>query len=278
MPNNLPGHTYEKDEYGEYDVDAGSATPTEDRCNAVLKHTMSRYGETRYCTRLPENCFIEGGSYFCRTHKSHESLMEQAKNVEHMAFITSYLYIFDRLPTHKRVIAIELYRSFLSESVFNFELEEVDYVLDLSDATWTQAEEHEMKFPVPTNHKARARALWYCALQYMQIESISETIFKDAFQDGFAIGERETIVTVTEGGNEITDKSEHHLNLSLSRIVKDHKDLLKFGGVPMQGSDEASDDYERDWVFVLDPEQNKNTPHATDEEDPFLKNVDEADN
>lgn len=77
-PDETPQSEYEEDEHGEYKPSAGAQSREQvrkaGRCGAVLKYWRSRYGERRYCTRLPENLFIKDGSPYCRTHKGRGGL------------------------------------------------------------------------------------------------------------------------------------------------------------------------------------------------------------
>jgi hypothetical protein len=38
------------------------------RCGEQLEHSLERYGEPRYCTRIPVASFSDGGSPRCHDH------------------------------------------------------------------------------------------------------------------------------------------------------------------------------------------------------------------
>lgn len=72
-PDDVPSTHYERDEHGGYNPAAGAqsqeATLEAGRCGAKLEHSEARYGEPRFCTRVPEAVFVDGGSSRCYEHK-----------------------------------------------------------------------------------------------------------------------------------------------------------------------------------------------------------------
>jgi len=72
-PDEVPSTEYEYDEDGAYNPAAGAqdqdAALRAGRCGAGLRRSEERYGEPRYCTRLPESVFVDGGSGRCYVHK-----------------------------------------------------------------------------------------------------------------------------------------------------------------------------------------------------------------
>jgi len=72
-PDEVPPSEYAHDEDGAYNPAAGAqsqeAALNAGRCAAPLKHAEERYGEPRFCTRLPEAVFVDGGSDRCYQHK-----------------------------------------------------------------------------------------------------------------------------------------------------------------------------------------------------------------
>ncbi|UBF23155.1 hypothetical protein M1M34_gp004 [Haloarcula tailed virus 2] len=245
------------DKYGDYDADAGSVEPMEDRCQAVLVHTFERYGEKRYCTRLPESCFIDDGSDFCKTHKSREKLMDQQKeNFKTGAFVKSYTSLFGYLDPHKRIVVIELFGELLQDSMYDFEVEYITESIDLSNVDWADTDSVNVNFPLPTQNRQRAKYLWVAALEGIKMEAIEYKIFEDAFSAAeYGLAEREITVTANEFG-QVTDAGEHHLNLPLSRVIKDHKDLMKLGGVnpDIMGENDEGEVVMREWVLDVEPD------------------------
>lgn len=251
MPSDKNTHS---DEHGDYNINAGTTSPKQGRCGAVLRHTMSRYGEKRYCGQLPEKTFVEGGSDFCRLHKG---LMEKHReNFKTGAFVKSYEDLFDYLPAHKKMVAIDLFRDLMEESKFDFEEEDSAWEIDTSEADWWDGDSVEVEFPLPTAHQYRAKSLWYAALEFIKIENVDVQIFKDAHNSKYATGERLKVVGVNDDGEAQYDKDEHHLNTTLSRMIKDHQTLLKTGGVSTDTAEDngATDAQARQWVLAVGPE------------------------
>jgi hypothetical protein len=72
-PDSVPPSEYCHDNDGGYNAAAGvtdrGAALQAGRCGAVLTNWPERYGEKRYCTRLPVASFVEGGSQYCYEHR-----------------------------------------------------------------------------------------------------------------------------------------------------------------------------------------------------------------
>ena len=270
------GELWGRDRYGEFKLTTGTPEVPDDEdynykpCKAVLKFTHQRYGEVRYCTGMAASNFGQESDR-CKHHKGRDNLMELHRDsYETGAFVHSYVVMFDKMEPHKRIVCINMFRDFLEQSIYDFEVEEVLEMIDTSSVDWTEQDEVTMQFPVPTINTNRAKYLWVATLEWIKAENIEEQLFADAMDDGTGVGEREVVVTVTEDGYEITDMDEHHLNLPLSRVIKDHKNLLEMGGVDITTSDGDSVTVtEREWVVDLD----KPKPEADPGTDPFEKNV-----
>lgn len=261
-----------RDEHGEYDPDAGSPHPVEEDevgyqpCNAVLKFTFERYGERRYCTAMAIQNFADGGNDGgyknydrCKHHQVRDELMKQAaEQFKTGAHAKSHQHIFQKMPTHKQIIANDLYKSLVDESEYDFDMETVEIDIDVSDEDFApDADTLVLHHPVPDDKAMRAKALWFAALDFITMESIREEQFRVALEESFegrdlAVGERTKVVTVTEDGRTIEDVDEHHLNLPLSRIQSDYEKHLTFGGVDTDDDDEVTT--QREWVPVYEPD------------------------
>jgi len=72
-PDEVPSTEYEYDEDGAYNPAAGAqdrdAALDAGRCGAELHRFDERYGEPRFCTRVPEAVFVSGGSGRCYIHR-----------------------------------------------------------------------------------------------------------------------------------------------------------------------------------------------------------------
>lgn len=268
-----------RDEHGEYHPDAGSPHPVEEDevnytpCNAVLKYTFERYGERRYCTGMAVSNFGDAANYehgdFCKHHQARAELMKQhAENFETGAYAKSHEHTFQHLQPHKQVMANDLYRSLLSESTYNFDTETVELEIDVSDKDYApDFDMLVMEHEVPTEHKIRGKALWYAALDFITMESIKEEQFRVSAEENvdgrsLAIGETKTYISNDDGDfKEVAD--EHHLNLPLSRVTKDYKQHMKFGGVEYDADNEGGNMGTREWVAVVEPEEPAPAPEAT---------------
>lgn len=257
------GVWYGRDKHGEFRMDTGSPTPPDPDdydyipCGAVLKFTYERYGEKRYCTGMAAKNFgnVQNRPYpeFCKHHQVRGALMDQAEaSFKTGAFAKSYETIFQFLPPHKQVIAVEIFESLMEESTFTFEPQIIPRVIDASE--WPDVpDEIEIEFPVPTKHLARGQALWFAALDFVRMQNIHEEQFKVAFEEDLAVGEKE-FETETEGGYVIEIKDEHHLNLPLSRIQKDYEKHLSFGGVSSDVEKEETPMERTVWVSEVKPQ------------------------
>lgn len=275
--------TTERDEYGEYDVDAGSPHPiSEDDvsyvpCNAVLKHTFSRYGERRYCTGMASVNFDSEGSQFCKHHRSREALMKQhAENFKTGAYVSDTQDVFAYLEPHEQILANDLYRSLLEESTYNFDAEDTELEIDVADSEFApDADTLVLSHPVPQNRLMRAKALWFASLDFLTMQSIREEQFRVAFEETFegeplAMGERVSVVGVSDEAGAVEDRDEHHLNLALSRIQKDYKRHMEFGGVEYEAADDdgGSTMDGREWVLELHTDSSGAEPEAYSTQNP----------
>lgn len=274
--------TTKTDEHGEYKEDAGSPHPVErdevgyDPCNAVLKYTWKRYGERRYCTGMAVSNFSKHDNVdtdyehpdFCKHHQSRAALMKQhEEQFKTGAHAKSHEHIFQHLPPHKQIIANDLYKSLVGESVYEFEPETVELEIDVRDKDFGGPEVDwiVMDHPVATNKQTRCKALWFAALDFMTVESIKEEQFRVSAEEEYegrtlAIGERTTYISGENGPIEVTD--EHHLNLPLSRIQKDYERHMKFGGVEYESDGEDLSMDMRDFVLEVEPDEEEMQPES----------------
>lgn len=262
-----------EDEWGKYNPDAGNTEPrTEEElgyqpCNAVLKFTYSRYGEKRYCMGMAVGNF-KNPNYeydeYCKHHQNRAALEEAdhgaQENYRHGAYIRSYEDLYRYLPPHKQMLAIDLYKSLLEESVFHNEWEPqtVTRSIETTD-TFGKGSVVYTDFPLPTEHKARGTALWFASLDFIKTMNINEEQFRVAYEELGPQGEQMTVgedkfERETEGGDMVEVKDEHHLNLPLSRIQKDYKEHLRMGGVSLDAADRDTFQVggNRDWVFEVE--------------------------
>lgn len=177
-------------------------------------------------------------------------------NFETGAYSKSYKSLADNMPVHTYAVAIALYKDLRGESVHDFgEATVTEHELDASDVEWFEEDAVTMQFPIGDQKRAQEKALWFAALDFCRIEAMEEKQFEDAIADNTTVGEREAVVAVTDNGQEITDEEEHHLNLPMSRITKDYKRHLEFGGVPIEASDDEDETSSREWHINIGGEE-----------------------
>lgn len=263
------GDWYGRDEHGQFQLQAGSREdPNEhpedyehyEPCGAVLKYTYDRYGERRYCTGMAVSNFAADKSYeypgYCKRHQGQGYMKDQRhKQAKHLAFVESYDNMFQYFDAHEQVLAAETFKSLLEESKYDYETETHTLSCDATDTDLFDGDEFTIELPIPTSKKARAKSLWYASLDYVRMDNILEEQFRVAAEetgpDGKAltVGERSTIVTVTDEGREVEERDEHHLNLPLSRIQKDYERHLEVGGVDSDASEDVGEDEARTWIL-----------------------------
>lgn len=245
----------------QYNQNAGSQSFTKGRCNALLVSWEDRYGEPRYCTRIPEKYYkCDGNSDFCKKHKGREGLMQHASDVlEHGLGTKTFAHYFDKTDPVEQVYITALYEKLLEESKYDFECEKDSLIEDFDESDFdtvelgiTTDEDNivEIAFPQPTEHPIRGLALLEAAIDEVKMLKANGRILQDDLRS-----ESPAKVATTEGGKigETYDTwNEHYLNLAYSRLVKDQKENLKRGGVDIEGVEaEDTSDAERDWDVDL---------------------------
>ena len=254
-----------------YNPYQGSKTPSEGRCNAMLSDWHERYGEPRYCMGMPESTFVDDGSDFCRNHKSHESLMERASEAfTHGLYAKNIRYTFERLNPWQKLVVLAFYDSYVQESKYDFDEQLQDHEIDFSDYEGqlpieiaSQLDEDEtmhVGVPTPREHEVRCFALYRAALMDMKVSLAERKTLPD--EDSGAM-ERETVVSVTDDGREITDLDEHHLNMPISRADNDREDLLRFGGVEMDDDADVAVNVDTPDSMIVDLEEPSPTAETT---------------
>lgn len=249
-----------RDEHGEFRLAPemrGMAKPQDERCNAVLVYTQDRYGETRYCGKLPEATFIEDGSQdHCKTHKSRDSLMERAHELfEHGYFATNYVNFVQKLPADKFIFAVEMFRGLIEQSTHEFDIANEVRVVDTSESAIIAEDEVAVGLAMPKNEKFafQANELWTAALKEVQVQNMQEAVF----EEGMA---KRTLADSADMEGSITDtvyeQTEHHLHLPISRLAKDIKEHLKNGGVAVDDDDGAAVTFQQnDYTLDVAPDE-----------------------
>jgi len=234
-----------------YNPYAGSRTKTDGRCNARLTRWEDRYGEKRYCTQLPTSTHSTGEDLpVCGVHKDQVNLMERAKDLTDTGVFTKTpIYLFDKLDAAKQVLALSNLDSLQADAEFDYAINLSEYEVDLSDSEYPIPDSLqeladddsvlEVGVPVPSQHGHRFLALWLASLNMVKQLNIDERIL----EDGLLVSK--TVATADDEGvitDSLSDDEEHPMHLTQSRLAKDNKEYLKFGGVQLEDESEVTVD------------------------------------
>lgn len=253
------GDIYGRDDHGEFAIEPmrGSAQPVDDRCGAVVTYTMDRYGQTRYCTGMPEKKFIDDGSDFCKKHKSKEALMEQAQELfKHGHFATNYVNFVKHLSAEKFLFAVEMVGGLFEMSQHDFDVQTETRPIDTSDSDIIQEDVVEVELPIPskTSLSLQADQLWHAALSEVEMNNMREAVFEEGHT-------KEKIAKTADMEGKITDTKyedvEHHLHLPISRLTTDIKKYLKNGGVAVDADESGVVTFQQnDYTLDVSPQEN----------------------
>lgn len=275
------GDIYGRDDHGEFAIEPmrGSATPVNDRCGAVVTYTMDRYGQTRYCTGMPEKKFIDDGSDFCKRHKSKEALMEQAQELfKHGHFATNYVNFVKHLSAEKFLFAVEMVGGLFEMSQHDFDVQTETRPIDTSDSDIIQEDIVEVELPIPskTSLSLQADQLWHAALAEVEMNNMREAVFEEGHT-------KEKIAKTADMEGKITDTKyedvEHHLHLPISRLTTDIKKYLKNGGVAVDADESGVVTFQQnDYTLDVSPQENDSTDaqSVSDTAEDFSKQLTEA--
>lgn len=232
---------------------AGNPAPVDGNCNAPLKSSAERYGSTRFCTRTDPDNHPLG---YCHLHKDYRpthAIMDPRELLQHGLFTESLENFYKHIPPRKRVYIWAVFTDLVEQSIFEFQTETNAVFIDCSDD-----ESMREQFPVDENDKLelhvaqptvqvdRALSLWLAAID--RTKMLNATL--EVTADGLSTSET-SHAQLDEQGQFVTieEKSEHSLNLPLSRLSRDIQELLAYGGV---GVDEAGDDTPSQVVEIYD--------------------------
>lgn len=242
------------DDGKEFALDAGSPEPVEGRCNAPLRDYQRRYGEVRYCTKMQAGNFPGYDSKYCKTHISMESPEDRAAELfKHGYFAESYVSVAKYLSPTKFLFAVEMVGGLFQMSDYEFGVAEESVALDTSESVLVSEDVVGVDLPIPTKNLFQADQLWQGALAEAEMRKMREVVFKEGVS-------KETYADTADVDGEITDtlteRTEHHLHLPISRLTKDIKEHLKNGGVEV-GKDEDGNlltFQQNDYTLEVQPE------------------------
>lgn len=255
----------------------GNLEPTEygnrGVCNTPVNNWRDRYHQIRYCDKL-----TIGDNTFCSTHsridpsgtptmtdtatlgelQSAEEVMQTGLSVQTLD------HYYSNVDPLKRLLGWGDFEALMGESNYEFGIEYQPKTFDFADAEITpQGVDDDgtltVKCGYPTEHVDRALSLFCAAMMGIQMITVQPRIMHEDEDAGQRMMETKTIehaqlTSPTESDPSQDYKtletwSEHHLNLPLSRIIRDRPDLLEYGGVGVD-VDEGSDTIDEDDVVL----------------------------
>jgi hypothetical protein len=234
-----------------YNPEAGSRSPQDGRCNAVLTNYAERYGERRYCGALPMaeiGADVDHGR--CNNHAAQAQDATTAEEMlQHGAASKSRDHTYRGLDPWDKLLVHGVHESLLGDSTFDFapahELKEFDFTNADIEPRSGHVDGSVYRFSVAhaTQHIDRAMALWAAAVDGVKMMNVNAEIAEDAMSVESVEQAQLTSPTEADPTQEfrtIETLKEHPLNLAYSRLARDRKELLQYGGVVVDGA--TSDD------------------------------------
>jgi hypothetical protein len=224
----------------QYNPFAGNRTPRDGqyRCNAPLTNYEQRYGEVRYCAQAYQDADEE----YCHVHRGRENVGMKAKELlQHGLSAKTRDHFYNKLDDAEQLLVHGIHEDLLDESTFEFavEYEQREFSLDDLDVPLTDV--HELigpdtdtiavDVPYATEHIKRSFALLAAAT-----DTVKEIrVQPELLAAGMAVDTASHAEHVDGQWSTYEEVAEHPLNLAYSRLVTDEKELLKYGGVPIDG-------------------------------------------
>ena len=275
-----------EDKHGsDYNPLAGNLEPRIDvdhdgYCNAPLMKWRDRYPDIRYCS-VALNA-KKGYDLYCYFHQRREKMAKSAE--EHLQSglqVTTMDHLYEKVGPWKKLVGWGTFESLMGESHYDFapEYQEREFDFSNEDHVPDGVDENqtlEVKCGYPTDHVQPAMALYVAAMQQVQMLSVQPRVmFEGTRPDGTEEGMMETksvekaqLTAPTDNDptqqfRTIETWNEHHLNLPLSRLIKDQPRLLEMGGVTVDP--EAEDDGQSMDDIVLEVEADVEGVETTDD-------------
>lgn len=272
-----------------YNPFAGNMTPYDDvmqRCNAPLSGYKERYPNIRFCGQSTKQ--YRDDYTYCKIHKGREGIMKSAEEMMQTGLFTSSIdHLYEHLDPWKKLLGWGTFESLMGESQYTYAPEYEPRELDFTDAPLEPDEAEdgilEVKFGYPTDHPKRALMLYVAAMQTVQMVSVQPRIMyegtrADGTEEGMMESKEVETAQLTAPPSEhdpspqefktIETWSEHHLNLPLSRLIKDQPRLLEMGGVTTDPAEDADEVSSEDLVMELpveaEPDGIESTSEGTD--------------
>lgn len=240
------GELYDSN-YRAYSPFAGNLEPVEGKCNSFLSNWRERYPSVRYCGQFVAGSDVEGGSdLFCNVHKGQEGFVKTAEEtLQTGAYTKTVDHHYDKLGPWERLLGWGFFESLMGESSYDFAEEYDTKTFDFSESEVSPTgvdEEGELTVQVarPTAKLDPSTALLVAAFDTVAIINVQVEVMRSDTEDQKMLSSKETSnasltspteVDPSQEWKTLEEWSEHHLNLPLSRLISDRKDLLERGGV-----------------------------------------------
>ena len=263
------------DEGVPYDPDAGSTSPVEGRCNALLNKWRQRYAEPRYCSQVPmdDDPGVSVEHNYCEHHQGRYNMDTiSAEKLTHGISTKTREHLFDNLEVHKQVYAYGVFESLMGDSEYEFAPEYDTHIFDFSEAPFMPDIANDdgrvsVQIPYATQYKDREIALLAAAIDSIKMMD-AQSIIAESRMRTKTTSEAEftTSTVVGEGGGgtpkswqTIEEYNEHYLNLAYSRLVRDRASLLEYGGVETDADEDGTDVAIADLDALTEPEPDLQT-------------------
>lgn len=275
VPTDGRGWTKPVDSRGnEFNPFAGSSEPVEGRCKAVLTDWRARYGRPRFCTGMPEHTFVEGGSDRCRMHTGRDGLFMRAKDVlETGLHAQTVFHFYDKIHPTKKVLALAWYDDLVQQSVFDFDTEMQTIEVDFSKGndslpTPPYVDDDstlELNVPFATQNGDQCASLMMAATHTLKMLDVDSTLVMMGMENETATDSE--LDYETGEWNELTEFTEHHLNLPYDRLIRTKKDLLEAGGVGVEEDTEPEQVADTHIEVYGDPSATEPLPETIEDEE-----------
>jgi len=229
-------------------------------CNCPLSKWRNRYPNIRYCGSRVN---AEQATH-CHLHSGMESAESVMKTGLHATTIDHY---YEKLGPWERLVGWGTYESLLGRSIHEFDYEYKPETFDFSDCEQVPPQADEdgtltVKVAYPTEHLTPSLYLYVAAMMTVQMITVQPRIMYENEAEGERMMAERSVehAQLTAPPSEhdsspqtfetIESWQEHHLNKSLSRVIRDHKDLLKMGGVTTDPEDSDQTDIDADEIVV----------------------------
>jgi hypothetical protein len=271
-PSDVPDDHWVDSNGKPFAPDTGMKKPKDGRCNALCTNYEERYGERRYCGKLPIEHFTNDVDHgYCPTHEERVTTFSAEEMLQHGASSKTRDHTYRGLDAWDKLLVHGLHESLMAESTYEFAPEHEPKEFDFGDATITpqrghiDGDIHRFQVAHATERMDRELALWAAAVDGVKMMNVNAEIAEDAMS--VTSVEKAQLTSPTDADPSQTFKTietekEHPLNLAYSRLTRDRKELLQYGGVEIDGttSDDTSIVEGMEALTVVNADTNKETP------------------